>query len=95
MYDTNNAKITKTCGAILRGWCVLHEGLWRFLLVKEACRGVNLNTTAILLKYLSREALREAPLPTGNIVSNVNELKTKPQLIRYYHAAVGFPKKLS
>ena len=41
------------------------------------------------------EALRETPSPTGKIVSNVYDLKAKPQLIRYYHAAVSFLTKLS
>ena len=37
--------------------------------------------------------LRTQPPPLPDSVSNVYELKTKPELVRYYHAAAGFPTK--
>ena len=35
------------------------------------------------------------PPPLPDKINNVYELKTKPELIRYYHAAAGFPTKPS
>ena len=37
--------------------------------------------------------LRTQPPPLLYSVSNVYELKTKPELVRYYHAAAGFSTK--
>ena len=34
--------------------------------------------------------LRNVP-PQNEAINNVYELKTKPELIQYYHAAAGFP----
>ena len=39
--------------------------------------------------------LQSMPPPTREVVANVYELKTKPELVRYYHAAAGFPTKPS
>ena len=36
--------------------------------------------------------LQQHPLPISHI-NNVYNLKAKPELIRYYHAAAGFPTK--
>ena len=32
-------------------------------------------------------------VPDGIAIHNVYELKTQPELVRYYHAAAGFPTK--
>ena len=42
---------------------------------------------------LPQELLRSQPPPNPDSVSNVYELKTKVELVRYYHAAAGSPTK--
>ena len=47
------------------------------------------------MKESPQEVLKDLPPPWKDVVNNVYELKTKPELIRYYHAAAGFPTKPS
>ena len=95
VYDANDVEIKTTRGAILRGWRVPSEGLWRFPLVKDAQRICNLNTETGILKHELQLYLSEKAPPPLEGINNVYELKTKPELIRYYHAAAGFPTKPS
>ena len=94
IYDSNDVKITVTRGAILRGWRCPTTGLWRVPLVptmrKENVN--NVNTQTALLSKPPTEFLPNRPPPT-EAVANVYELKTQPEMIRYYHAAAGFPTK--
>ena len=92
-YDANDVKIQTTRGTILRGWRVPSEGLWRFPLVKDACSTSNQNTDTGLLAASPQEVLKHLPPPTADSINNVYEIKTKPELVRYYHAAAGFPAK--
>ena len=75
--------------AILRGWRCPKTKLWRIPLVKHV---TNANTDTILCDRPLSEFLPERPPPT-EAVANVYELKTQPELIRYYHATAGFPTK--
>ena len=50
------------------------------------------NTDTVLVNCPPTEFLPARPPPIGAI-HNVYELKTQPELIRYYHAAAGFPTK--
>ena len=95
VYDANDIKIQTTRGAILRGWRVPSEGLWRFPLVPDAAKICNLNTQTAILRKDPSEVLASHPPPKAEGINNVYELKTKPELIRYYHAAAGFPTKPS
>jgi len=52
----------------------------------------NENTDTVLVKAPPTELLPNCP-DTKEAVHNVYELKTKPEMIRYYHAAAGFPTK--
>ena len=52
----------------------------------------NANSDTILCDRPPSEFLPERPPPT-EAVANVYELKTQPELIRYYHAAEGFATK--
>ena len=79
----------------MRGWRVPKEGLWRFPIVKFANPHSNQNTDTVALARSPCQILEELPPPTHEIVSNVYEIKTKPELVRYYHAAAGFPTKPS
>ena len=93
VYDANDIEIKTTRGAILRGWRVPEEGLWRFPLVKDAAKICNLNTQTAILKNHPQEVLQSLPPPLTDSANNVYELKAKPELVRYYHAAAGFPTK--
>jgi len=95
IYDANDVEIKTTRGAVLRGWRVPREGLWRIPLVKGANQQSNQNTDTAALSKAPQQILQKRPPPTRDIVSNVYELKTRPELVRYYHAAAGFPTKPS
>ena len=89
IYDANDTIITVSRGAILRGWMDTKSNLWRIPLV-EIVR--NNNTDTIIVNRPPTEFLPERPPPT-DAIHNVYELKTQPELVRYYHAAAGFPTK--
>jgi hypothetical protein len=89
IYDANNTTITVTKGAILRGWRDERTNLWRIPLVRMVR---NLNTDTALLTRPPSEFLLHRPNPTEAIHS-VYELKTQPEIVRYLHAAAGFPTK--
>jgi hypothetical protein len=88
IYDANNTIITVTRGAILRGF-KCPDKLWRIPLVDMV---QNNNTETVIINRPPTEFLPERPLPT-NAIHNVYKLKTQPELVRYYHAAAGFPTK--
>ena len=94
IYDANNVKITVTRGALLRGWRCEETGLWRIPLCPtiRSHNVTNVNTQTILVKESPSEWLPRRPPPIESI-ANVFELKTQPELVRYYHAATGFPTK--
>ena len=52
----------------------------------------NVNTDTIIVNRPPTEFLPDRP-PTEEAIHNVYELKTSPELIRYLHAAAGFPTK--
>ena len=93
VYDANDVIITTTRGAVLRGWRVPEQGLWRFPLVKNAQKICNLNTEKAFLSQHPQEVLKHYPPPIEGEINNVYDLKAKPELIRYYHVATGFPTK--
>ena len=94
VYDANDVKITVTRGAILRGWRCPRTGLWRIPLCPtiRSDNVANVNTQTVLLRRPPSEFLPRRPPPT-EAICNVYELKTQPELVRYYHAAAGFPTK--
>ncbi len=89
VYDANDTIITVTRDAILRGWRDTDNKLWRIPLVDMV---QNLNTDTIIFNRPPTEFLPNR-LPTEEAIYNVYELKTTPELVRYHHAAAGFPTK--
>ena len=89
VYDANDTIITVTRDAILRGWRDTNNKLWRIPLVDFV---QNLNTDTIIFNRPPTEFLPNR-LPTEEAIYNVYELKTTPELVRYHHAAAGFPTK--
>jgi hypothetical protein len=49
-------------------------------------------TETVLVNKPPTEFLLQQPPPT-KAIANVYELKTQPELVRYYHTAAGFPTK--
>jgi hypothetical protein len=64
-------------------------GMWRIPLV-DLVR--NNNTKTVIVNRPLSEFLPACPPPT-KAIHNVYELRTQPELVRYYHAAAGFPTK--
>ena len=89
IYNANNTTVTVTRGEILKGWRDPVTQLWRIPLKTNV---INNNTDTVLTKTNPTELLTDRPLPT-EAVHNVYKLKTKPELIQYYHTAAGFPTK--
>jgi hypothetical protein len=65
------------------------NNLWRIPLVPVVR---NNNTDTIIVKRPSSEYFPNRPAPS-EAIHNIYELKTQPELIRYLHAAAGFPTK--
>ena len=62
-------------------------------MVKSAQKICNLNTETAFLSQHPQEVLKNHVPPIHGEINNVYDLKAKPDLIRYYHAAAGFPTK--
>ena len=88
IYDANTTKITVSRGSILKGW---HDanGLWRIPLVPSV---KNNNTDTAIVNEPPSQLLPNRRQPS-EAIHNVYELPTKAEIIRYYHAAAGFPTK--
>jgi hypothetical protein len=88
IYDQRNTVITISRAAILRGWRKPStNNLWCTPLVPVVH---NNNIDTMLVKHPPSKYLPESP---SEAVHNVYELKTQLELIRYHHAAAGFPTK--
>ena len=70
----------------MKGWHVPGKIVWRFPLQLE-------DRAPLESRMSPLELLMFQPLPHRDSVCNVYELKTKPELVRCYHAAAGFPTK--
>ena len=62
IYDKTNTEIKTTKGAVLRGWRLPDEGLWRIPLDKNATAESNLNTETVKAKE-SPSNLLKSQLP--------------------------------
>jgi hypothetical protein len=88
IYNANDTIIAVIGGAILQGWWDALTRLWCIPLM--AVR--NNNTDTVIMNRPSTEFIPERPPPMDTI-HNIYELKMQPELVRYYHAAAGFPTK--
>ena len=59
--------------------------MWRFPLLPST------NPPLFCSQRSPRKILRVHPPPLPKRILNVYDVKTKPELTRYYHAAAGFP----
>ena len=86
VYDANTTQITVSCGSTLKGWRD-RDGLWRIPLVPHV---KNNNTDTVVVNEPPSQLLPSRPKPS-EAIHNVYELTTNAEIIRYYHAAAGFP----
>jgi hypothetical protein len=89
VYNANNTIVTVTKDAILQGWWDTDNKLWQIPLVDVV---QNQNTDTIIVNRPPSEFLPNCASPK-EAIHNVYELKTTPELVRYHHAATGFPTK--
>ncbi len=89
IYDANDTIIAVMRGAILCSFECSMTGMWRVPLVNLV---QNNNTKTAIVNRPRLEFLPTRPPPT-KAIHNVHELKMQPKLVRYYHAAAGFPTK--
>ena len=92
VYDARNTKIKVSRATVLSGY--YHEGtwLWRTPLVRGATAD---DIPTLETKSSPQDILRDAPPPPTEHIGSVYEIKAQPELVRYYHAAAGFPTKLT
>ena len=94
IYDMSNTEVTTSRAAVLKGWRLPDENLWRIpLLPQHNVSQPNADNPATTIKLSPQQVLQANPPPVPEHINSVYDLKTKPELIRYYHAAAGFPTK--
>ena len=90
IYDGHTTTITVSGKAVMEGWYVTKENMWWIPLVK------NFSNTLNTSRWRCQNA---ATYPPGGSTAvnkqrlSAYELKTRPELICYYHAVMGFPMK--
>ena len=87
VYDMTNTQMTTSRAAIMKRLRIPEEGVWRFHLLPSA------NAPTFDSRRSPQELLRTQPPPPPEKILNVYGVKTKPESMRYYHAAAGFPAK--
>ena len=89
IYDANNTKITTTRGAVMRGYRDKNAGVYRVPLVDNV---QNLNTDTVIVNVPPSRLLQQHP-PSYETINSVYELRSQDEIIRFYHAAAGYPTK--
>ena len=93
-YDAHGDQQNVMRQAVLEGWCVQDKGLWRIPL---KCRSevivANVNTATCISEGSPLKILGDSQQPPIDQICNVYDLKVQSEIIRYYHAASGFPTK--
>lgn len=84
VYDNNTTEIKITGAAVMTGFRDKTTGLWRVPLKSNP---TNLNTDTRLLSRQESNSIVE------EIAANVHDLPSTEKVIRYLHAAAGFPTK--
>ena len=89
VYDAQNAQVNATRGSILIGWRYPKENFWRIPLAPMV---EDVDRDTVLVKEPPLEWLKNKPQST-EAVSNVFELRTQAEIVRYYHVSLGFSNK--
>ena len=96
IYDAETTKIVTSKPPVLKGWRDTISRLWKIPLSRQATvphdglaaeQGTAARPTMWTPKKF-HSPIRPAPSET---IANVYQLKTKPEVIRYLHAAAEFP----
>ena len=74
---------------MLRGWREVGKDLWQIPIVETV---LNNKKNTIIVNKPPTEFLPDRP-ESSDAIYNVYELKKKPELVWYHHAAAGFPTK--
>ena len=93
VFDMNNTEIQTTRAAVLKGWRSPSENLWRIPLVRQGCDVETGTTDTVAVSMAPQDILRAQPPTPPEELYNAYEMRTKPELIRFFHAAAGFPTK--
>lgn len=93
VIDKKNTNIIISRAAVMKGWRVPGENLWRVPIVKENNQTTFDNSNTVLMQASPVELLQNCPPPKPETVANIYDLKTQPKLVRYYHTAADFPTK--
>ena len=92
IYDATNTTITVSRDAVCRGYFDNKTNLWRLPLYH---RSQSKERRTVATQQSPRTILFNSPAPPTEHIYNTYELQAQPDLIRYYHAAAGFPTKLT
>jgi hypothetical protein len=84
VYDGATTKVVPTEQAILTGWRDKQTGLWHFPL-KTTIKNQTTDTSLL--------SKNDSTMITEEIAANVHDLPSTEQVIKYLHAAAGFPAK--
>jgi hypothetical protein len=84
VYDAEMTKVVPTKQAVMTGWRDRITGLWRVPLQHNVA---NINTDTAQLNQNDTNAI------TDEVAANVYDLPSTERVIRYLHAAAGFPTK--
>ena len=96
VVDADDAERLISRQAIMCGFYVPDKGLWRIPLgdLKGTQRQRYDNGKTAAVKNSPQAILSRRPPPLDpNSLNNVYDLKVQPKIVRYYHAAAGFPTK--
>ena len=92
IYDAKNTVVTVSRRAVCRGYYDKRAQLWRLPLVNKGGKEEWRTATT---KANPADILFNSPAPPTAHILNAYEIRAQPALIRYYHAAAGFPTKLT
>ena len=92
IYDATNTTITVSRDAVCRGYFDSRDNLWKLPLHR---RNQGKERQTITTQQSPRTILFNSAAPPTEHIYNAYELRAQPALIRYYHAAAGFPTKLT
>jgi hypothetical protein len=93
-YDARGTQREVTRQAVLEGWYVPEEGLWRIPLACRSSKSItNIKTDTCFSDRSPLEILGDSNQPPIDQICNVYDLKVQSEVIAYYHAAAGFPTK--
>lgn len=94
VFDAETTKLNIDGHIIMKGWRCPETKLWRVPLTEEMN---NLNTdTAILSNEATDIILRKREnMDTTEFVNSVYELPNLEQVVAWYHAATGYPTKIT